>query len=92
MGAELGPVNVKFAVVIVKGSIASLKATFSFLLTCTPVWALTGTVELTMAQYLKGKSSYRLKREFSALRKHYWGQHLWGRGYFCSTVGAVTEP
>jgi Transposase IS200 like len=20
-----------------------------------------------------------------------WGQHLWGRGYFCATVGAVTE-
>ena len=44
-----------------------------------------------MAQYFKGKSSYRLQREFPALRKQYWGQHLWGRGYFCSTVGAVTE-
>ncbi len=21
----------------------------------------------------------------------YWGQHLRGRGYFCATVGAVTE-
>ena len=21
----------------------------------------------------------------------YWGQHLWARGYFCTTVGAVTE-
>ena len=44
-----------------------------------------------MAQYLKGKSSYRLQREFPELRKRYWGQHLWGRGYFCATVGAVTE-
>ena len=44
-----------------------------------------------MAQLLKGKSSYRLQREFPDLRKRYWGQHLWGRGYFCSTVGAVTE-
>ena len=44
-----------------------------------------------MAQYLKGKSSYRLQREFPGLRKQYWGQHLWGRGYFCATVGAVTE-
>jgi putative transposase len=25
------------------------------------------------------------------LQKRYWGQHLWGRGYFCVTVGAVTE-
>ena len=44
-----------------------------------------------IAQYLKGKSSYRLKREFPQLRKKYWGRHLWSRGYFCATVGAVTE-
>lgn len=44
-----------------------------------------------MAQYLKGRSSYRLQREFRELQKRYWGQHLWGRGYFCATVGAVTE-
>ena len=44
-----------------------------------------------IAQYLKGKSSYRLFREFPYLRKRYWGSHLWSRGYFCSTVGAVTE-
>ena len=25
------------------------------------------------------------------LRKRYWGQHLWVRGYFCATVGAVDE-
>jgi len=42
-------------------------------------------------QYLKGKSSYRLQREFKEIQKRYWGQHLWGRGYFCSTVGAVSE-
>jgi putative transposase len=44
-----------------------------------------------MSQLLKGKSSYRLQREFPHLRKKYWGQHLWSRGYFCATVGAVTE-
>ena len=44
-----------------------------------------------IAQYLKGKSSYRLQREFPDLKKKYWGSHLWSRGYFCSTVGAVTE-
>lgn len=43
------------------------------------------------AQDLKGKSSYQLQREFPELRKKSWGQHLWGRGYFCATVGAVTE-
>jgi len=25
------------------------------------------------------------------LRKTYWGRHLWTRGYFGSTVGAVIE-
>lgn len=44
-----------------------------------------------IVQYLKGQSSYRLQREFRGLQKRYWGQHLWGRGYFCATVGAVTE-
>ena len=42
-------------------------------------------------QYLKGKSSYRLQREFRELQKTYWGRHLWARGYFGATVGAVTE-
>jgi len=41
--------------------------------------------------WLQGKSSYRLQREFSQLRKTYWGRHLWARRYFGSTVGAVTE-
>ena len=44
-----------------------------------------------MMQYLKGKSSYRLQREFPRLRKACWGRHLWSRGYFAATVGAVTE-
>ena len=44
-----------------------------------------------IVQYLKGKSSYRLQREFPQFQKRYWGRHLWARGYFGSTVGAVTE-
>ena len=44
-----------------------------------------------VAQILKGKSSYIMQKEFPELRKRYWGQHLWSRGYFCATVGAVTE-
>ena len=46
---------------------------------------------LKIAQFLKGKSSFRLQREFKDLQKRYWGQHLWTRGYFCATVGAVNE-
>jgi putative transposase len=42
-------------------------------------------------QYIKGRSSRRLQDEFQELRKRYWGQHLWGRGYFCATVDAVDE-
>jgi putative transposase len=42
-------------------------------------------------QYLKGRSSRLLQQEFPHLKKRYWGQHIWARGYFCATVGAVTE-
>ena len=42
-------------------------------------------------QYVKRKSSRRLQEDFPHLRKRYWGQHLWARGYFCATVGAVDE-
>ena len=44
-----------------------------------------------LVQYIKGRSSRRLQEEFPHLRKKYWGQHLWARGYFCATVGAVDE-
>ena len=44
-----------------------------------------------LAQFLKGRSSRRLQEEFPELRKRYWGQHMWSRGYFCATVGAVDE-
>jgi putative transposase len=42
-------------------------------------------------QYLKGRSSKMLQEEFKELRQRYWGQHLWAAGYFCRTVGDVTE-
>ena len=32
-------------------------------------------------QYLKGKSSHKLLSEYASLKKRYWGQHLWARGY-----------
>jgi putative transposase len=43
-----------------------------------------------IVQYLKGRSSRLLQQEFSHLKKKYWGQHLWARGYFCSTTGEIT--
>jgi putative transposase len=44
-----------------------------------------------IAQYLKGRSSPILQDEYPQLKKRYWGQHLWGRGYFCATTGVITE-
>ena len=42
-------------------------------------------------QAIKGKSSYSLLRDFRTLRKEFWGQHLWARGYFVATSGNVTD-
>jgi putative transposase len=42
-------------------------------------------------QYLKGRSSRLLQEEYPNLKKRYWGQHLWWRGYFCVTVGEMTK-
>lgn len=42
-------------------------------------------------QYLKGKSSHRLLTEFRSLKKRYWGQHLWARGYWAASSGNVTD-
>ena len=44
-----------------------------------------------LVQYIKGRSSRRLQEEFPELRKRYWGQHLWARGYFCAMVEAYIE-
>jgi len=42
-------------------------------------------------QYLKGKSSHRMLSEYKVLRKKYWGQHLWARGYWAVSSGNVTD-
>ena len=42
-------------------------------------------------QWVKGRSSRKLQQEFAELRKRYWGQHLWARGYFCASSGTVTD-
>jgi putative transposase len=40
---------------------------------------------------LKGRSSHKVQREFPQLKRRYWGRHFWGRGYFSTTNGAITE-
>src|SRR5438552_2072776 len=44
-----------------------------------------------VAQYLKGASWRKLQDEFPHLKKRYWGQHIWARGYFCASVGVVSQ-
>ncbi len=44
-----------------------------------------------LIQKLKGKSSYKLQREFESLRKQYWGQRMWARGYFACSTGNITD-
>jgi len=41
--------------------------------------------------FLKGKLALRLFDRFPQLRKRYWGQHVWSRGYCVSTVGLDEE-
>ncbi len=40
---------------------------------------------------VKGRSSHKVQLEFPALKKRYWGRHFWGRGYFSTTSGAITD-
>ena len=71
-------------ITIVRGSIG--KDHVHMLISCPPTLAPS-----KIMQYLKGRSSRLLQEEFQELKKRYWGQHLWAVGYFCRTVGAVTE-
>jgi putative transposase len=71
-------------IIIVRGNIT--KDHVHLLLSCPPSLAPS-----KVAQYLKGRSSRLLQSEFMELKEKYWGQHMWARGYFCGTVGAVTE-
>ncbi len=41
--------------------------------------------------FLKGKLALRLFDRFPQLRKRYWGQHVWSRGYCASTIGLDEE-
>ena len=71
-------------ITILQGSVG--KEHIHLLLSCPPSLAPS-----KIMQYLKGRSSRLLQDEFPELKKKYWGQHLWARGYFCATVGNVTE-
>lgn len=40
---------------------------------------------------IKGRSAFKVFREFPNVKKCYWGCHFWGRGYFSTTNGLITE-
>ena len=44
-----------------------------------------------LVQVLKGKTSYKMQREFGSLKKEYWGQRMWARGYFAGSTGNVSS-
>ena len=45
----------------------------------------------SIVKQLKGRSSRILQKEFSSLKKRYWGQHLWATGYGAWSSGNITE-
>jgi REP-associated tyrosine transposase len=42
-------------------------------------------------QRAKERSSRRIQQEFEHIRKRYWGQRFWARGYFSTTSGNITD-
>ncbi|GAA0326642.1 hypothetical protein GCM10009087_41150 [Sphingomonas oligophenolica] len=42
-------------------------------------------------QRAKARSSRKIQQEFEHIRKRYWSQRCWARGYFCATSGNVTD-
>ena len=44
-----------------------------------------------LVRRMKGRSSHKVQREFPELRRRYWGCRFWGRRYFSTTNGAITE-
>lgn len=44
-----------------------------------------------LVKRLKGRSSRKMLQENAELRREFWGQHLWARGYFAASTGNVTD-
>ena len=40
---------------------------------------------------LKGRSSHHLQAEFPHLKKRYWGQRFWAKGFGCWSTGNITD-
>ena len=44
-----------------------------------------------LMQRVKGRSSRLMLTEYTELKKQFWGQHLWARGYFAASTENVTD-
>ena len=71
-------------ITIIKGAIS--KDHVHILISCPPSLSISKIV-----QQIKGKSSRVLLLEYKDLKRRYWGQHLWASGYFCRSVGVITD-
>ena len=40
---------------------------------------------------VKGRTSRKIQQEFPEIKKRYWVRRFWGRGYFSTTSGKITE-
>lgn len=56
------------------------------LVSAPPQWAPSD-----LMRRIKGRTAKRLFDDFPRLRKAFWGRHVWARGYFCVTSGAMTR-
>ena len=72
------------SVSIIKGSIS--KDHIHLLVSCPPSISVSKLV-----RQLKVKTSRTLQMEFKELKLGYWGHRLWSVGYFCRSVGTITE-
>lgn len=72
------------SITIIKGTVG--KEHIHILISCPPTISPSD-----IAKRLKGRSSRLLQSEYKELSRRYWGQHMWANGYFCRTVGTVTE-
>ena len=44
-----------------------------------------------ISKQLKGRSSKKLQEEYPILKKRYWGQRFWSRGYGAFSTGNITD-
>lgn len=73
-----------FEIRIIKGVVS--KDHVHILVSCPPTMAPS-----EIMRRIKGSTANHLFEEFPHLKKQYWGRHFWARGYFCATVGQMTE-